>query len=116
MTSIELLGGPHNGRMVEVDSPVPQSISRVEWVRSEEPSPPMTIRKWATSWGHKLPPKDVDIPEQVKHSYQIYLRWVAAGSPAHQVVHYQFCYWGNPWREHYVHPNHPVAAFAEALF
>lgn len=115
MLSIPLLGGPRDGELVQVPATPPPTIEREEWMSKSPGEVPMGIRIWARSYGYAMPMLMHRVPPQVTSAYEIYKRWVGAGSQARLMVQYRLVYWGTPWRLHYVHPQHVAAPLAEAL-
>lgn len=115
MVSIPLLGGPRDGDLIQVPEIPPPSIDLEEWLDKPFGIKPMGIRAWSRSYGYSMPMLMHRVPPEVVSAYEIYKRWVDAGSQTHRMVQYRLLYWGTPWRLHYVHPQHVAAPLAEAL-
>lgn len=111
MSQIPLLGGPNEGTLIPVAGGRPAShIVRRE--KAVVVRTPLSFRRWITKKHEGYYSFSEDERKVVRQEYDEYCR-----SPEHKKevvrdVYYNLVRWGNPWRLHYVHPDHPAAQFA----
>ena len=113
MGPIPLLGGPENGRVVEVDldDPPPVVMRRELGGTGQVTVQPMRV--WARALGYNVDAKKGNVSPEVVQRYERHVQAMQRRASTQRLpVFYRLARWGPEWDLHYVHPSHPIYALA----